>query len=194
MPSPALPGLFFCAAACVLLVFASVSAPTWNDISYMNVERGGETIKFGIFGWTGSDTQLGYRIPSSVLGYSDSRVNGRVMHNLTYTFILIPIAAGFAGLAVLFGLCGSAYSRIGTVFMSLAAALATVITLVAWVLEMVYFGITRNRINRYAPGDTEATFGNANWLVLGAMVSLFLGFCTGVFGICGRYRRTTERV
>lgn len=69
MPSPALPGLFFCAAACVLLVFASVSAPTWNDISYMNVERGGETIKFGIFGWTGSETHIGYRIPTSVLGY-----------------------------------------------------------------------------------------------------------------------------
>jgi len=191
MPSPALPGLFFCFAACVLLIFASISAPTWNAISYMNVDRGGSVVKFGIFGWTGSDTHVGYRIPSSILGYNDTRLNGALYHNLTYTFILIPIAAALSGLAVLFGLC---QSRIGSIFLSLSAALAGVVTLVAWVLEMVYFGVARTRINNHS--SYTATFGNANWLVLGALIALALGLCTGVFGFCGSYRRrrTTDRV
>ena len=136
-----------------------------------------------------SQPELNHRLPCS-----DTKLDNGVWHNLTYTFVLIPIAAGLAGLACIFGLCGAAYSRIGDIFMSLSAALATLVTLVAWVLEMIFFGIMRNRVNAHAPAGYHATFGNANWLVLGALVSLFLGFCSGIFGACGRYRRRTERV
>ncbi|KAH7104446.1 pali-domain-containing protein [Auriculariales sp. MPI-PUGE-AT-0066] len=196
MPSPALPGLFFCFAACVLLVFASISSPTWEKISYLNVRRGGgDDLHFGIFGYTGSETHVGYRISPSVIGYNDSKMNSSVWHNLTYTFILIPIAAGFSGLAVIFGLCAMR-SRIADIFLSLTAALAALITLIAWVLEMVFFGVMRNRINHHSPGGYDATFGNANWLVLGALIALILGFCTGLFGIClpGYHRRRRDRV
>ncbi|KZV85811.1 pali-domain-containing protein [Exidia glandulosa HHB12029] len=186
MASPALPGLFFCFAACVLLVFACVSAPTWEKISFMNVDTGGSTLHFGVFGYTGSGTHVGYRFPPSLLGFEDTRLNSGVIHNLTFVLILHPIAAGLAGLAVIFGLCGAAYSRIGTIFMSISAALATLVTLVVWVIDMVLWGLARNRINGHT--GAHATYGNANWLVLGALVSLFIGFCAGTVGICGRYR------
>ncbi|KAL0061088.1 hypothetical protein AAF712_012082 [Marasmius tenuissimus] len=108
------------------------------------------------------------------------------MHNLTFALILHPIAAGLAGLAVLFGICGAGYHRAGTVLMTLLSGLATIITLIVWVLDMVLFGITRNR---FRDNGIPAQYGNANWLVLGALVALLLGFCSSACGIFGSYRR-----
>lgn len=77
---------------------------------------------------------------------SNDSLNTAVLRNLTYVMVLHPVAAGLAGLAVIFGLCGAAYSRVGTIFMSLAAALATLCTLVVFIIDMVLWGIARNRI------------------------------------------------
>jgi len=174
----AVPGLFFTFAAMVLLIIASVSAPTWNSVSFLNV--GG--LHFGVFGFTGSQTHVGYNFPAPV---GDSKLNDGTFFNLTQTLILIPIAAGLSGLAFLFGVCGAGYHRIGTVLMSLVSALAMLITLVAWIIEMVLFGIARHRSRERG---VDATFGNANWLVLGALVALFLGFLAATCGIFGSYR------
>ena len=95
------------------------------------------------------------------------------------------LAAGLSGIAVLFGLCGAAYHRAGTVFMSLISALALLVTLVVWVIEMVLFGIARHRAR---DRGLSADWGNANWLVLGALVSLFIGWVLATCGIFGRYR------
>lgn len=70
--------------------------------------------------------------------------------------------------------------------MALFAALATIITLVIWVIDMVLFGIARNR---YRQQGIQANYGNANWIVLGALVALLLGFCAGACGTFGSYRR-----
>jgi hypothetical protein len=96
------------------------------------------------------------------------------------------IAAGLAGLAFLFGLCGVCSHRVGTIFMSLLAGLATVITFVIWIIDMSVFGTARKRFR--ARGEL-ASFGNANWMVLGALVALLLATCTGACGIFGRYRK-----
>ncbi|KAL4062214.1 hypothetical protein V8B97DRAFT_2022411 [Scleroderma yunnanense] len=176
--SAALPGLFFCFAAMVLLIFISVSAPTWNTISFMNA--GG--LSFGVFGYTGSVTQVCYYLPISVSG-----VNSDILHNLTCTLILYPIAAGLAGISVLLGLCGASYHRAGTVFMTLTAALAMLCTLVAWVISTALFGIERTKLR---DSGINATWGNATWMGLGALVSLLLGFCAAACGVFGNYRRT----
>jgi hypothetical protein len=123
---------------------------------------------------------------------SDNRLNSGVIHNLTKTLILHPIAAGLSGLAVLFGLCGVGYHRSGTVLMSLSALLAFLVTLVIWVIDMVLWGIARSRIRDAAGSDGAAQYGNANWLTLGALVALALAFCTGVCGSFGRYRRGSK--
>jgi len=175
----AAPGLFFTFTAMVLLIFASVSAPTWNSVYFLNA--GG--VHFGVFGYTGSSTHVGWFFPANL---ADSRLNGHLFHNFTAVLILIPIAAGFAGISFLFGLCGFAYHRAGTVFMTLMSALAFFTTLVAWVIEMVLFGVARDHIRGRG---IHATFGNANWLVLGAMLSLLFAFLASACGIFGSYRR-----
>ncbi|KAI8993807.1 hypothetical protein BD414DRAFT_480500 [Trametes punicea] len=179
----AVPGLFFVFAATVLLIFASVSSPTWEDVSFLNVPNGGSVTHFGVFGFTGSSTHIGYYFPGTL---GDGRLNGGLFHNLTISLILIPIAAGLSGIAVLFGLCGAGYHRVGTVFMTLTSALAFLVTLVVWVLEMVLFGVARDHMR---DRGINATWGNANWLVLGALVSLFLGFFASLCGVFGPYSR-----
>ena len=69
--------------------------------------------------------------------------------------------------------------------MSLVSALALLVTLVVWVIEMVLFGVARDHAR---DRGIHATWGNANWLVLGALVALFLGFVTATCGIFGSYR------
>ena len=52
----AVPGLFFTFAAMVLLVFASVSSPTWDTIYYLRANG----VHYGTFGYTGSQSMIGY--------------------------------------------------------------------------------------------------------------------------------------
>lgn len=48
--SQAVPGLFFCFACMVLLLFASVSPPAWNAVNFLKAGTGsGETV-YGVFG------------------------------------------------------------------------------------------------------------------------------------------------
>lgn len=65
----ALPGLFFCFAACVLLIFVSVSPPTWESVYFLNAGTGAGRIRFGVFGYTGSGTSVGYEFPAAYSGY-----------------------------------------------------------------------------------------------------------------------------
>ena len=85
-----------------------------------------------------------------------------MVHNLTATMILHPIAAAFALFAAIFGFCGAGYSRVGTILMSLCAALATLVTLVIWLIDMSFWGVARNRIRDNAPAGTFVQYGNAN--------------------------------
>lgn len=49
-------------------------------------------------------------------------------------------------------------------------------------------GITRSNLS-------PCLFRNANWMVVGALAALLLGFCTSAIGSCGRYRhRNAEKV
>ncbi|KIJ26114.1 hypothetical protein M422DRAFT_38353 [Sphaerobolus stellatus SS14] len=187
MASPAIPGLFLCFAAMVLLIFVSVSSPTWEKISFLDVTQGGQTTHFGVFGYTGTSTHVGYFFDTVRLGLpGNTKLNNDVFHNLTFVLVLHPVAAGLAGLAVLFGLCGAAYSRIGTIFMTLTSTLALLVTLVVWIIDMVLWGIARDR---FRDVGAKARYGNANWLTLGALIALILAFCAGAVGSCGSYRR-----
>ncbi|TDL21552.1 pali-domain-containing protein [Rickenella mellea] len=174
MASPAGPGLFFCFAACLLLIFVSVSSPTWEKISFLNVGN----LHYGVFGHTGTGKHIGYTFDG---------IKNTGIGPLTKALILHPIAAGLSGLAVLFGICGASYHRAGTILMSVAASLAFLITLIIWVIDMIMFGIAKNRYN--GNGGHAAQYGNANWLTLGALIALALGFCAGTIGSFGSYRR-----
>jgi hypothetical protein len=86
MASPALPGLFFCFVATVLLIIVrvrflltrntshlltqvSISAPTWNSVYFLRASDGGLSYHFGVLGYTGSKAQLGYRFPITYVFY-----------------------------------------------------------------------------------------------------------------------------
>jgi len=183
MSRAAVPGMLLCFAATVLLVFVSVSVPTWSKISFLDIgESGPNQLKYGVFGSTGSSARLGYY-------FTIPQVNSGVLHHLTQTLILHPIAAGLAAFACFFGICGSASLRIGTIFMTLLSGLALLTTFAAWVIDMILFGIARQR---YREAGEIAQYGNANWLTLGALVALLLAFCASACGVLGRYKRKRE--
>lgn len=73
--------------------------------------------------------------------------------------------------------------------MALAASLALIVTLVVWVIDMVLFGLARKS---FRDQGIAAQYGNANWMTLGALVALLIGFCAGACGSFGRYRRHRE--
>jgi hypothetical protein len=70
--------------------------------------------------------------------------------------------------------------------MAAFAGVATVITLLIFVIDMALFGIVRNR---FRDNGVPAQYGNANWITLGAVAALMLGMCTGACGSFGSYRR-----
>jgi len=183
--SPAIPGLFFCFAATVLLVFVCVSVPVWNQISLFDVGTGANQIRYGVFGYTGSKVAIGY----DFIGSNNTNINNATVHNLTKALILHPIAAGLSGLAFLFGVCGAGYHRAGTVFMTLFSALAALVTLVIFVIDLALFGVTRNR---YRAEGIPAQYGIANWLTAGALAALLLAFIASCCGVFGRYKRRKE--
>jgi len=176
-------------AAMVLLIFVSVSAPVWDKISFLDANIGGKEIHFGVWGYTGTKAHLGYYFDPRALGFDSNSLNTKTIHNLTFVLILHPIAAGLAALSFIFGLCGAGYHRVGTILMSLIAALAAMLTLIIWIIDMVLWGIARNRIRHDGPDGATAQYGNANWLTLGALIALMLGFCAAGLGSCGRYSR-----
>jgi len=70
--------------------------------------------------------------------------------------------------------------------MTLLAGLAFICTLIAWVIDMVLWGISGNVLR---DNGVSAKYGNANWLTLGALIALFVGFFISACGIFGSYRR-----
>lgn len=74
-------------------------------------------------------------------------MNTSILHNLTYTFILHPIAGGLAFLAFLFGILGvGAASRVGTILMSVCAFFGTLAAVVVFVIDMVVWNVLHNRL------------------------------------------------
>ncbi|KAJ6475340.1 pali-domain-containing protein [Mycena vitilis] len=181
-----LPGLFLCLSAAVLLTFVSVSAPTWNKISFLDAGLGSATVHFGVFGYTGTHASVGYRFNPTSLKFNDKNLNTPVILNLTRTLLLHPLAAGMASLAFSCGLGGIISHRSGTVLMVLLAAFATVICLMAFLFDMVLFGIARGQ---FRDQGIPSQYGNACWLTLAALVAIFLGFSATACGMLAGYKK-----
>lgn len=167
----------------------TVSSPVWEKISFLNVTEGDTLTHFGVFGYTGSKVHVGYSFAPDRLGFTDSKLDTGIIHSLTFVLVLYPVAAGLTGLAVLFGLCGACYHRAGTVFMTLLSALATLVTIVVWVISMILFSVAKHHVN---DNSGVAKYGNANWIALGALGSLLIGFCFSACGVFGHYRKHRE--
>ena len=104
-----------------------------------------------------------------------------------YTPIL---ACGLSGIAFFFGLIGIV-NRFGIFVMNVLAGLAWMTTLVVWIIDMILFGIARQH---YRNAGEIAQYGNANWLTLGALVALLLGFFTSACSFFRYNRRKRDIV
>ncbi|KAJ7783103.1 pali-domain-containing protein [Mycena metata] len=183
-PSAPLLGLFFTFSATVFLTLVSVSAPTWDKISFLDAASENAIIHFGL-------ASVGYRFNPSSLDFNDRSLHTPVIFNLTRTLILHPIGAGLAALAFLSGISGLSCHRAGTAAMIFFAALTNVVCIMAFLFDMVLFGIVRNS---FRAQGISSQYGNACWLTLAAWVSIFLGFSTAACGMFSRYKKRTKRV
>ncbi|ODN87674.1 hypothetical protein L198_06897 [Cryptococcus wingfieldii CBS 7118] len=189
MPSPAFPGLFFAFCAMVLLIFVSVSPPAWERIHFLQASAGGQTTVFGVLGECLSgggqctDRNVGYDL--QVWGADNLNINTTNFHRLTRALILHPIAGFFALLSLIFGALATACaSRFLTIMMALSALFGLLITIAAFVLDMVFWSLVKNKIN---DAGYSASYGNANWLTAGALGAFALSFCTSLCGAFGRF-------
>ncbi|KAF7321255.1 hypothetical protein MKEN_00645200 [Mycena kentingensis (nom. inval.)] len=168
MPFYAPLALAFSATSAVLLVLVSVSVPVWDKIYFLRAYSN-ETVAFGVWGST-LDAQrhisIGYRL--SVPGFDDKNLNTPLFRNLSRALILHPIAGASVILAFLCGL--PLYNRVASVAMALFAAIGAVVCLLAFLFDMVLFGIARNALSKQG---IRSVYGPACWLTLSALLAIF---------------------
>ncbi|EJU05373.1 hypothetical protein DACRYDRAFT_19897 [Dacryopinax primogenitus] len=171
-----------------------------------------ESVDFGVWGWCAGDAtltvagqtdelvapqcsspQLGYVLDPTVSGIlelsgTSAQDSQLLQKGVTVALILHPIAAALALLTCLFSflllrpyaswcdLCG----------LLPVALLSTATTTVIFVVDLVFVIIARSKVSDATGGAVALGFGNGVWMVLGAMVAVWLGLF-GVFGAvcCG---------
>ncbi|CAE6510032.1 unnamed protein product [Rhizoctonia solani] len=156
-----------------------------------------------------SPTQLGYNFDDidsrviSMLGIENHRAI--VSGGLMFVQILHPIACGLAFLALLFILVlrfalifGYRPARLvpmGSVLLALAAVVATV----AFTVDVTLTAFARNKVSDAADVNpnlkVQITYGVVPWMILGAMVALWVATveaCCGIF-VSGRRRHEAEK-
>ena len=69
----------------------SISSPTWEKISFLDVTAGGRTTHFGVFGYTGSKVAIGYTFAAAGFKYVSFRCTAPSPQYNLPTSIAIPI-------------------------------------------------------------------------------------------------------
>ncbi|KAF8335976.1 actin cortical patch SUR7/pH-response regulator pali [Cantharellus anzutake] len=193
-------GTFFLFVSFVLLVFVSVSAPVWHTLGFMKVSglaghSSGARLVLGVYGYcitaAGSDScskvSVGYPI-GDVLN-SIGGTTAHRLHNLTGALILHPIAAGITFIALLTALGAHTVGFLCASFIALIAWIATVLALI---LDFVMFGIVKRHVNDVGLSSLKASWSTGIWLVVAAVVTLFIGTITACCG-CLTDRRKNRR-
>ena len=168
--NPATPATIFALAATVLLALATVTAPVTKSLYFLEVNISNRDLKLGTLGYClGSrctSPSVGYRIDNadSLLGvnanipYAEQLSSG-VVHALTYTLILHPVACGLAAISVLFGLlnhcAGFGIGCVGGFF----TGFAITVSLLAFALDLGLFTVLKKRVE--SEGGT-ASYGNGS--------------------------------
>ncbi|KAJ7619336.1 hypothetical protein FB45DRAFT_930493 [Roridomyces roridus] len=187
-------GTFLIFSAMVLLIVASISAPTVARIDFLSIPlNNGSSVNFGALGFCIRDAAgnsctphgVGYKIANEIAALGIDPFNNAQstsLHGLTQGFILHPIAAGVAALAFLMAAISH---RIGYIFASLVAFLAFLISLVAMIIDFIAFGSVRHHVR---DNGGNASWGNAIWMVVAATIVLFFASIATCFA-CVTARR-----
>lgn len=174
--------------ALVLLIICSVSTPIWDVVSFLRAEVGEQRIRLGMWGAcvysAGTEactsSRLGYDANQVVrlLDPSSSDTANWIARNLTYTLVLVPIAAAIALIALLVSLSTNVVLDI---IGSIISGIAFLVSLVALICATVLFVVARHRINESFDGS-PASLGPAYWLLVTATILLLIAFFTVCFG------------
>jgi hypothetical protein len=200
-------GTFFIFAAAVLLLITTITAPVVNNFSMLKVtltnssDIRNSAVTFGTFGYCVLDVapaatdqdwctrrSIGYS-PMKIMQVIDntqySTASVKTADGLTRVQILHPIACAIAFIAFFFsigaGICGS-------LFASMFAAVAWIVTFVVLITDFVSWGIVKDRVNDDGSGS-HAVFGIGMWTELAAMILLFFGAFLVLCSCCGARRR-----
>jgi len=172
------------------------------------------SVKFGIWGYCTSGLKgsaLGFtktvanECSPKKLGYS---IDGRVSQllgvdrfvnitskALTAVLVLHPIACGLAFIAMVLSFIMARPTNGTTRFSSLmtliANLLAAFLTTAVFVIDVVLVAVVRHHVRDETRNNVTAKYGNGVWMVLGAMIALWLGIITATCGIfqLRRHRR-----
>ncbi|GAA96272.1 uncharacterized protein L969DRAFT_84119 [Mixia osmundae IAM 14324] len=211
---PATPGTICVLGATILLVLCSISVPVNQKFYFLSADINATIsglsvdglVRLGVWGHCAdvagenkcTPATLGYNFDANaLLGISRSLVNlpSASIKPFTYVLILHPIAAGLAGLTFIFGLLAHIREFAIVRFTTCLASLATTVSLLAFIFDIIAFSIAKSRINASATADASpnATLGNAVWMTLAGFVLLLLSGCLlGVGQCCFRSRPSHE--
>ncbi|KAN0060380.1 hypothetical protein ACQY0O_007709 [Thecaphora frezii] len=200
MIRPATPGTLLTLAAAVLLGLVTISTPIWNSIYFLKATIGGQGAQSGqeaTLGTLGycisakcSTPSIGYEFdPNQLLGISiiPEKYTSAVIKGLTYTLVLHPVALGIAVLSVLLGLLAHCREMSMNCLPTCLSSIATVVTAIAFGLDLALFLIAKKRINSIDGASAE--LGTAVWMTLAAWILLF---CSGFAFCCGRGSRSNR--
>ncbi|KAJ7042794.1 hypothetical protein C8F04DRAFT_1074817 [Mycena alexandri] len=196
MPAALHVGTFLIFSAMVLLIVASISAPTIAKIDFLNIPlNNGSSVNFGTLGYcilnpdgnSCTPTGVGYRIGDEINALnigSFGKAKAATLHGLTEGLILHQIGAGIAAIAFLMAVCSH---RLGYLVTSAVAFIAFLFSLAAMIIDFVVFGSIKDHVHKN--GGT-AKYGNAIWIVLAATIVLFFASIATCFACVTARRRT----
>ncbi|KZO97917.1 pali-domain-containing protein [Calocera viscosa TUFC12733] len=192
----------------------SATADITGSVLGVQAGQASESVWFGVWGWCAGEASftvlgdthelvaaqcsarhLGYTLDPAVeeilqLTNSASDAN-LILKGVTTALVLHPIACGLAFLAwvlsfyLLLRPQGSSFSLCAVLP---AAWLAGLLTTIAFVVDVVFVAVARSKVWNASSGTVSIGFGNAVWMVLGAMIAAWLalgGTCAGV--CCGEH-------
>lgn len=120
--------------------------------------------------------------PNDLFGVSLFNIPETITHYLTYVLILHIVALAAAGAATIFGLLSHIGSMSVLCFPTFFASLASSVSLLALVFDLVMFYISKARIDNV--NGASASIGISVWLVLAAWLLAGFGGCAYGVGKC----------
>ncbi|WRT65784.1 uncharacterized protein IL334_002733 [Kwoniella shivajii] len=211
----AFPSFFFTLGGFLLLLLVTLSVPIIKTIYLLQVRFAGNGgaastslgANAGVFGlcYEGSeasflgfgyssnaactDPKVGYTFDENFLGLDNSGLSRAVIKGIAGALILNAIAAGLAGLSLIWSFFAWFFSsRAWEIITFLSLFLSALTGWLAFALDLALALVARHRIEDASNDILEARIGNGVWLALGGAVSLTFAICLAGCGIFGRYR------
>jgi len=173
-------------------------------------------VNFGVFGWCStavnvavatfhesepaecSPKHLGYSVSpqiEQILSSIDANdLSDVITRSLTFVLVLHPVACALAFLGFLLTIISAVRPhRIASALATAIGLLASVITTLVFIIDIVLTGVAKSRIHSKTSGKGYAKFGDAQWLVLVSAILLWIACFAACLGIIrGRNPRRTN--